>query len=132
MVAQPVHVMVVEDDARVRTVIQAVLANAGYQVTTAENGQQALDQVREAAPDLLLLDLMMPGMNGLELRERLPREIAVVIMSAMQFTWAGELSRIAVDYLAKPFGPDRLLEVVGRVAATCRSDEGPSSMRPCA
>ena len=129
--AHPIRIMIVDDDPRVRSAIHAVLAHAGYDVTVAENGLQALDRLKDAKPDLLLLDLMMPGMSGMELRERLPRALPVVIMSAVQFTWAGELSRIAVDYLAKPFSCDRLLEVVGRVAATCRRDDAPP-LQSCA
>jgi DNA-binding NtrC family response regulator len=63
------QVLVVEDNEQIRELVAAVLEHAGYQVQVAENGAEALDRVREACPQLIVLDLMMPVLNGWEFLE---------------------------------------------------------------
>ena len=101
--------------------LRAILRKAGYQVVEAASGQEALDRVRDTSPDLILLDVMMPGMDGYEVCRTLKRDpltsaVPIVFVSAL-----GEVTdRIkgleigAEDYLSKPFDVKQLLETVER------------------
>lgn len=110
-------VLVVDDDADILNLIRMVLEEEGYGVVTAENGEQALRRTTEQPPDLILLDLTMPVLNGWQTRERLARdwpEIPVVFMTAgFRAKAEAEAYRVA-GYLAKPFDVDDLLRTVAR------------------
>ncbi|MEV6630322.1 response regulator transcription factor [Actinoplanes sp. NPDC051470] len=107
------HVLVAEDDRTHAEILRRYLESAGYRTTITHDGPTALDRTRRLAPDLLLLDVMMPGMNGLDLCEVLRRESAVPVL--MLTARAGEddllagLGRGADDYLTKPYRPRELL-----------------------
>jgi CheY-like chemotaxis protein len=109
-------VLVVDDDQAIREVIAEVLRDEGYEVVCAENGVQALDELRkDHPPNLVLLDLMMPVMSGWEVLEQLQSDdhlaqIPVVVVSAMNAPGVRE-------HLAKPIDLDRLLDTVGRLTA---------------
>jgi DNA-binding response OmpR family regulator len=115
------RILVVDDDVNVRDVVRRYLEHAGYQVELAGNGEQALSIAATAEPDLVVLDLMLPGISGLEvcrlLRQR--GQIPVVMLTAR----GEEDDRItglqlgADDYIAKPFSPR---ELVLRVASVLR------------
>jgi two-component system, response regulator, stage 0 sporulation protein F len=127
---EPKHVLVVEDDAGIRTLIQDVLCDRGYTVAVAQSGTEALDEIREHPPDLVLLDLMLPGMNGwmfLQERER-DRElvtIPVLVVSASGAVGVGEAQDLGAPVcLAKPFEVDDLVHEVERLC------DGP--IRQCA
>jgi DNA-binding response OmpR family regulator len=115
------RILVVDDDVNVRDVVRRYLEHAGYQVELAGNGEQALGIAEMAEPDLVVLDLMLPGIGGLEvcrlLRQR--GQIPVVMLTAR----GEEDDRItglqlgADDYIAKPFSPR---ELVLRVASVLR------------
>ncbi len=115
------RILVVDDDVNVRDVVRRYLEHAGYQVELAGNGEQALSIAATAEPDLVVLDLMLPGIGGLEvcrlLRQR--GQIPVVMLTAR----GEEDDRItglqlgADDYIAKPFSPR---ELVLRVASVLR------------
>ncbi|CAN5519562.1 response regulator transcription factor [soil metagenome] len=118
------HVLVVDDDPIVREVLQRYLLREGFQVTAACDGAEALDAVHESDPDLVLLDLMLPRIDGLEVFRRLRADseterTAVIMLTAK----GGETDRIvglesgADDYVSKPFSPR---EVVARVRAVLR------------
>ncbi len=112
--------LVVDDEAHVRDFLRVVLEARGYSVATATDGRAALDKVRRDPPDLILLDLVMPTMDGwsfLATRRTLSaeRRPPVVVMSAVGGRYmARELG--ASDFVAKPFDVDALL---GKVAAAC-------------
>jgi two-component system KDP operon response regulator KdpE len=117
-------ILVADDDERILNFLCLRLKSAGYEVTTAANGIQAIDQVRSKNPDLVILDLVMPQMGGLEaMRElRTFSSTPVIILTAR-----GEddekirgLRLGADDYLAKPFNPD---ELVARIEAVRRRVE---------
>jgi phosphate regulon transcriptional regulator PhoB len=117
-------VLVVEDEPDIRNLIVHHLARDGFRCRTAASGAEALTQVRTAAPDLVVLDLMLPGMDGLEVCRRLrgdPSTAAVPII--MLTAKADEVDRIvglemgADDYVPKPFSPK---ELVARVRAVLR------------
>lgn len=71
MSADSPHILVVDDEPHLRNVLQRILGKEGYRVTTAPDGETALGLIREQEPDLVLLDLMMPGLDGREVRRRL-------------------------------------------------------------
>ena len=102
--------LLVEDDPDIQLVARAALKRAGFAVTTAANGPAALDQVRAARPDAILLDWMMPGMDGPEVCRRLKgdastADIPVIFLTArsQQSEIARGLSLGAVGYIVKPF-----------------------------
>ena len=121
----PPHILVAEDQADIRDLIALNLRQAGYQVTAVVDGAQALAQQVEQARDLLVLDLMMPGLDGLEVCKALrARGGAVPIL--MLTAKSTELDRVlglelgADDYLTKPFS---MAELLARVKALLRRAE---------
>ena len=107
------HILVIDDDTRLRDLLHKFLSENGYRVTTAAEADEAYRKLSVFEFDLLVVDVMMPGQNGLEFTERLRRESAVPILL---LTAMGEAkNRIdgfekgADDYLAKPFEPRELL-----------------------
>ena len=114
-------ILIVDDEAANRELLEAILTGAGYQVEQADGGQAALARVAAAPPDLVLLDLMMPGMNGFEVCQRLKRDpvtaaVPVIVVTVLSQVTAKEsaLTSGADDFLAKPVVPEDLLT---RVAA---------------
>ena len=119
-----ITVMVVEDDADIRELLRYNLAQEGYAVEEAGDGAQGLKLIERRVPDLLVLDLMMPGMSGLELCRKLRAAPATVMLPILIVTAKGEeVDRIlglemgADDYVVKPFSPR---EVVARIKALLR------------
>jgi putative two-component system response regulator len=106
----PKTILVVDDKANVRTLVRDYLTEQGFHVSTADNGQNALYAARHDKPDLILLDIMMPEMDGFEVCARLKdnpdlRDIPVIFISALTDT-TDKLKAFnvgAVDYIAKPF-----------------------------
>ena len=124
-------VLLVEDDAEVRTSVAEILELEGFSVDTAVHGQQALDKLRSGAvPNVLLLDLMMPVMNGLELLQHLRAESElrappVIVLSANRGYEAEDLGVAAV--VRKPFDIDELGELIAAAAQEVVSEERRSS-----
>ena len=117
-------VLVVEDEADIRELLRYSLTQEGYAVEEAADGAEALDRITRRAPDLVLLDLMLPRMSGLELCRRLRADSATANIPVIVVTAKGaEVDRIlglemgADDYVVKPFSPR---EVVARVKALLR------------
>jgi CheY-like chemotaxis protein len=116
---RPARILVIDDDPDVRTLCRLNLGWAGHQVLEAEGGQEALDMVAAEAPDALVLDIMMPVMNGLQVLERVrndpaTRELPVVVISArvgVEDQVRG-LETGADAYVTKPFNPDTLTSTV--------------------
>ncbi len=120
----PKTILIVDDEPNVRLVLQTALASAGYAVIEAEDGQAALERLRDTPCSLILLDLRMPKMDGMELLRRLRalgNAIPVVILTAHgSIPDAVEAMKLgAIDFLTKPITPDALRRV-GR-----RSDRAP-------
>jgi DNA-binding response OmpR family regulator len=114
-----VPILVVEDDPGIRQGIADFLGFEGYAVDVAVNGEEALAYLRARRPSLMVLDLVMPVMNGPQLLERLRGEgIAVgVPVAIMTAAMPGASTLPAADaYLSKPFDLEELLQVVGRHA----------------
>jgi DNA-binding response OmpR family regulator len=115
-------VLVVDDEPTIGEVVSRYLERAGYEARVAEDGLAALDAVAERAPDLIVLDLMLPGLDGLEVMRRVraeDRSSAIILLTAK----GDESDRIvglrlgADDYVVKPFSP---AELVARVDAVLR------------
>jgi DNA-binding NtrC family response regulator len=113
------RVLLVDDDAHARTALAELLRDAGYVVESAADGFKALPKLQDFAPDLLLTDLRMPGMDGLELMRRardMDPEIAAVVTTASGDieTAVSAMRQGASDYLAKPLNVDELVIVLDR------------------
>lgn len=116
--ANSMQVLVVDDDPDIRRFLRLLLEEEGHAVTAAPDGQQALEQITDRCPDLVLLDLQMPRMSGWELRDELVRrnvDVPVVFMTAGDRARAeAERHRVA-GYLTKPFNLDDLLTTIERI-----------------
>jgi two-component system KDP operon response regulator KdpE len=114
-------VLIADDEPRIIKFLELKLKASGYDVLTASNGQEALAQVQAQDPDLLVLDVVMPGMDGFETLKqvRAISAIPVIILSAREANTdkVKGLKLGADDYLAKPFDPD---ELVARIEAVRR------------
>lgn len=121
----PREVLVVDDNEKIVDVLRAYLEQDGFSVRTAADGPTALAEVARSVPDIALLDIMLPGTDGLELTRRFQRDhgLPVILVTAR----SDEVDRLigleigADDYISKPFSPR---EVVARVKAVLRRADG--------
>jgi DNA-binding response OmpR family regulator len=115
------RVLIVDDEPHILQFLQVKLTASGYEVLSANNGSEALAQVQTQEPDLLVLDVVMPGMDGFETLKqiRAVSPVPVIILSAKETNVdkVKGLKMGADDYLAKPFNPD---ELVARIEAVRR------------
>jgi len=125
------RVLIVEDEPDIRELVVHHLKRDGFQVSAASSGEEALRLVRATPPDLVLLDLMMPIMDGLEVCRRLRQDPATVSLPIVMLTAKGdELDRVvglelgADDYIVKPFSPKELLARVRAVLRRSRAAPG--------
>ena len=111
--------LLVDDDPTLLAVLARRMAREGYEVLTAPSGAQALTQLEQRWPSLLIVDLMMPGMDGFELCRRVKRiaDLPIIVLSAVDASEAKvrALEDYAEDYITKPFDPDELVARVQRV-----------------
>jgi len=114
-------VLVVDDDPKIVALLRAYLIRAGYDVATASDGRQALEAIGTRRPQLVVLDLMLPEIDGLEVARRVRRESQVpILMLTARGSVAQRVEGLRIgadDYLVKPFAPD---ELVARVQAILR------------
>jgi len=106
-------VLGVDDDDTVQETLRRFLDSKGYDVHTADNGEEALEALERVAPDVMLLDIRMPGMDGLEVLQRVEEEgleVGVIMISgqADEETARRTLEQGAADYITKPFDLDYL------------------------
>jgi len=106
-------VLIVDDDQDIREIIKIELTNDGFQVTEASNGKSAVEIAKKEKPDLITLDIMMPGIDGLETAKLLKenpetKDIPIIILSVLAQDKKEYIQGIA-DYVSKPFKPDDLL-----------------------
>lgn len=117
------HVLAVDDDANIRRIVQLILTRAGYEVTLAGDGLEGLAAVKSAKPDVVVLDVMMPHLDGIEMLRRMRADpeisaIPVVMLTARsqdEDIFEGERSGAQI-YLIKPVSPHDLLDAVNRLA----------------
>jgi len=124
----PKTILVVDDKASVRTLVREYLTAEGFRVVTAENGQNALYAARQEKPDLVLLDIMMPEMDGYEFVRLYRRESSIpVILLTAKMEESDKVLGLelgADDYITKPFG---MKELVARIRAALRRAGAPSA-----
>ncbi len=124
------RILLVEDEPDIAEVLQYNLEKEGFQVDLASRGDTGLEMVRREHPDLVLLDLMLPGVDGLELTRLLKRDPATAHLPIVMLTARGvEVDRIvglelgADDYISKPFSPRELVLRVKAVLRRIQPDE---------
>jgi DNA-binding response OmpR family regulator len=114
------RVLVVDDELSIRSFIKVNLEARGYQVLTAANGHEAIDAVQKGKPDLVILDIVMPGMNGFEACRiiRISSQVPIIMLSARE--GENDMENCAAyganDYLTKPF---ILRELLNKIQLIC-------------
>jgi len=121
-------ILVVDDEENIRELVRYNLAQEGYQVTTVGSGEEALQQARSQVPELIILDLMLPGIDGLDVCRALKNGSKTAHIPIVMLTVKGEESDIVIglelgadDYITKPFSPKVLL---ARIKAVLRRKKG--------
>jgi two-component system response regulator MprA len=119
------HILIVDDDPRIINLLRRVLAYEGYSVSIAGNGSEALDRALERPPDLVVLDIMLPGIDGLEVtrRMRAAGDNVPILMLTARDAVSDRVQGLEIgadDYLVKPFAPE---ELVARVKALLRRSQ---------
>jgi two-component system response regulator MprA len=119
------HILVVDDDPRITDLLRRILSYEGYSVAIAASGSEALTRTLERPPDLIVLDILLPGLNGLEVAQRLRAagdNVPILILTARDAVpdRVTGLETGADDYLVKPFAPE---ELVARVKALLRRNQ---------
>ncbi len=132
-------ILVVDDEEDVLELVRYNLDRSGYQVETATSGEEALAKARRKLPDLVILDLMLPGMDGLEVCKKLKNDAKTEGLPVIVLTAKGEESDIvtglelgADDYVTKPFSPKVLIARVRRIlrrAASRDTEKTPVKIR---
>ena len=118
------NVLIADDELRLRKVVSLHLKKSGFTVIEAGNGKQALEKAEEAKPDIIVLDVQMPEMDGLEACRRFKEgqfsDIPVILLTAMAQGEDMEKGRQAgaVKYLTKPFSPKELVETINEVVGS--------------
>ena len=126
-------VLVVDDDAKTAELVKLYLNRDGYRVLTAYDGIEALQMARENYPDLIVLDLMLPGIDGLEICRILRTESDVpIIMLTAKTTDQDKLTGLSLgadDYVTKPFSPRELAARVRTVLRRLPGERGPAEIK---
>ena len=110
------RVLVVEDDPDVREALADALADHGFEVACATDGREALRILRERAADVIVLDLMMPGMNGWQFRAEQKKDPALAHLPIVVVSASGHRDIDATAFLDKPFEVEALLALIARHA----------------
>ncbi len=110
---RPAHVLLVDDENAIQRAVVPLLRSRGYEVEAASTAKEALSSIEEKLPDLIILDLGLPDMDGLDVcsRVRERAEVPIIVLSARgsEAQKVAALDRGADDYVTKPFGPEELL-----------------------
>ena len=112
-------ILVADDEPHILRIVKDKLSNAGFSVIAVTNGEEAFASAKNETPDLILLDVMMPKMNGFEVCKKLRQEAAFTSTPIILLTARGQESDMktgfdagATEYITKPFSPRQLLETV--------------------
>jgi len=111
-------ILVVDDEPDIREVVRLYLAEEGYEIIEAENGQEAILKAQTEKPDLIVLDIMMPGINGFEVAKHLKddpntQHIPIIILSVLAHD--SQFRQGILDYISKPFRQDELVQTVRKI-----------------
>jgi two-component system, OmpR family, KDP operon response regulator KdpE len=124
----PATILVVDDEAQIRRVMRTTLSSQGYAITEARSGNEALDKLREEHIDLVLLDINMPGLGGLETCREVRRtsDVPIIMLTVRgsEHDKVDALDAGADDYVVKPFGMEELL---ARIRASLRRSSPPEA-----
>ncbi len=124
------RILVVDDDPQIRRVLKVTLAGQGFEVEDARNGEEALERLRSHRVDLVLLDINMPGMSGLDICRsvRAGSEVAVIMLTVRdeEADTVEALDAGADDYVTKPFKPSELLARIRAALRRSPGGQGPS------
>lgn len=123
-------ILAVDDEPSILKLVTATLEARGYEVLTADNGIEALAAAKSKQPDLILLDIMMPGMDGNEVRKRLAADSATSDIPVVHLSAVGDfaqqlkaLDEGTVDYITKPFSPRDLQQKVADLLDPAKREE---------
>jgi len=116
-------IMIVDDEESIRELVNAVLSLEGFEVIAAEDGQECLEKLKEVKPDLILMDMMMPGMSGRETIEKIrknpkTKDLKIIFLTVARFSETGKdtLKKMNIlDYITKPFDNDDLIRRVKKL-----------------
>lgn len=127
------QILVVDDEPAIRDFVQSLLEDEGYGVAVGHNGDEALSRIRAHRPDLVLMDVMMPGLDGREVVRRLHEHpvyaaIPVILMSAA-VTWDQAIDG-PIQFLRKPFDLEHLLTMISATLRQRRWGPAPSGSGP--
>ena len=113
------RILIAEDNAEIRTLVSSILVEEGHKVGVAQNGQQALDMMLDDAPDVLVLDIMMPQMDGYSVLKELKSsgikeqtKILILTAKTSESDWVRGYKLGADSYLTKPFDTDELINSI--------------------
>jgi two-component system, OmpR family, alkaline phosphatase synthesis response regulator PhoP len=127
------RVLVVDDDVKTVELVKLYLNRDGYRVITANDGKEALRVAQESRPDLIVLDLMLPGMDGLEICRTIRKESDVpIIMLTARTTDEDKITGLGMgadDYVTKPFSPRELAARVRTVLRRLPGERGPDEIK---
>jgi len=121
------HILVVEDNSELAKLLELILRRAGYDVALAVDGADALQRFAQHEPDLVLLDIMLPSLDGYEVSDRirhtLHSDVPIIMLSSLDSYLDMERSRQvgATDHIAKPFDKDNLLEIIARYTGEAKA-----------
>jgi len=128
------HIVIIEDEPDILDVLQMQFTREGYRVTACADGERGLAEIRDRAPDLVLLDLMLPGLDGLEVCRRVKSDPVTQSVGVIMVSAKGEEADVVIglelgadDYIAKPFSPREILARARAVLrrGPMRQDRGP-------
>jgi two-component system, OmpR family, alkaline phosphatase synthesis response regulator PhoP len=130
------RILAVDDEQNIRRLIEVNLQRAGYEVRTAEDGVDALEKIRANPPDMIVLDVMMPRMDGFELLRILQSDPGTADIPVVMLTAKAQDADVfrgwqsgAEMYLTKPFNPAQLLTMIRRIFEARERPEGDSQRR---
>jgi len=121
------RVLVVDDEPGIGKILGIKLRLSGYDIVTTTKGADAIDLVRTERPDVMLLDMLMPGLNGIDVLNsvRAFSQVPVIVFTGRPEIAQSALKLGANDYIAKPFNPDLLVEKIKSVLMTSQALKGP-------
>lgn len=132
---QPQRILIIEDEEDIQALLEYNLTAEGYDVTVVDSGEDAIPLLKKQRPDLVLLDLMLPGLGGLEVCKRIKRDAETQDINIIMVTAKGEEADVVLgleagadDYVTKPFSPRILLARVRAILRRNLDDEDAEDM----
>lgn len=115
-------ILLADDEEDIKTILSMYLENSGYDVETAYDGLDAMERIKERKPDLILMDIMMPVLDGIEVTRQIKeqeefRDIPVVMLTAAAHSSMVQraMDAGARDYISKPFDPEKVNEIIQKI-----------------